>query len=573
MDVTRLVKGLWKWAWLIVLATSLAAGLSYRQTSLEPKIYRATTTVFVGQYLKLNNPNTGDIQMSQELAQSYAQLVPHEPIMQETLKALGLDTPWETLAKNVYASAVAGTSFVQISVVDTNPARAAAIANEIGRQLVLQAPANQDPEANQNRLFATQQLDDLKKKITNAQKQVEDLQTQMATETSALRIGDLRNQIGVLQEQISAWQDTSSRMLDVIQGSRTNYLSVFEPASTPTSPIGPNLRMNVLLAAAAGLLLSAGAALLLEYLDDTVHDAKEASRVLGLPIIGTIVRTGQKRGRKHAPVTFQDPSAPVSEAFRILRTNVQFASVDDTRQMILVTSPGANEGKSFVAANLATSFAQTGQRTILVEADLRAPSVHTWFGATEKVGLASLFLTQPSGASTGDRSTGDRWDSILRGDRPEDQADDVARVQESLTETALPTLKLLAAGPVLPANPAELLASRKMEQILGALGQMADVVVLDSPPVLAVADASILAAKATGVILVLDAGRTRTPQARQAGEALRQSKARMLGLVLNRAPASSAYHYYRYTKRSNTPTERKSSLPFFNRRPVASQSR
>lgn len=217
-------------------------------------------------------------------------------------------------------------------------------------------------------------------------------------------------------------------------------------------------------------------------------------------------------------VAFTRPRSPAAEAYRTLRTNLLFTAVERPLRRLLLTSAGPDEGKSTTLANLAVTLAQNGARVIVVDADLRRPSQHTIFNLRNTSGLTNLFL-----APAGTRSAADL----------------------PLQETAVPNLWLLASGP-LPPNPAELLASPRMEEILTQLGERADVLLLDCPPVLAVTDAAILTARAGGVLLVLGAGKVKRDVARKAKAQLEAVGAHVMGMAVNNVPfdASSFGDYY-----------------------------
>jgi capsular exopolysaccharide synthesis family protein len=210
-------------------------------------------------------------------------------------------------------------------------------------------------------------------------------------------------------------------------------------------------------------------------------------------------------------VALRDPRSPAAEAFRTLRTNILFSSLDRPLRTMLATSTAPDEGKSVALANLAITMAQSEQRVILVDCDLRRPGLHTLFGLNNDTGVTTMVLEQ----------------------------DDVA---PPLQATGVAGLSLLASGP-LPPRPADILGSRRMERIIARLRDEADVVLFDTPPVLAVTDAAVLAARVDGVLLVFAAGRTRRERARRAREMLEKVKAHIVGVVLNGAQANDAYTY------------------------------
>lgn len=210
-------------------------------------------------------------------------------------------------------------------------------------------------------------------------------------------------------------------------------------------------------------------------------------------------------------VTITDPRSPAAEAYRTLRTNLSFYSLDQPIRTLVVTSPAAGEDKSTAIANLAVTMAQSGRRTILVDCDLRRPSLHEAFGLPMSPGLTNLVLEEVA--------------------------------QPPLQTTSIENLWLLSSGPT-PPNPADLLGAGRMAQVLATLAERADIVLLDAPPVVAAADAAILGAKTDGVLLVIQAGRTRRDQSERARELLEQAKVRIVGVALTNAPRESGSSEY-----------------------------
>lgn len=212
-------------------------------------------------------------------------------------------------------------------------------------------------------------------------------------------------------------------------------------------------------------------------------------------------------------ITMTNPRSPVAEAYRTLRTNLEFSNLDKSLRAILVTSASADEGKSTTLANLAVTIAQGGKRVILVDADLRRPTQHQTFGLKNSVGLTDMVR------------------------------DDALLANPPLQEASVPNLKVLTSGQ-LPPNPAEILGSKRMSEILTALLEQADIVLLDAPPVIAVTDAAVLSSKVDGVLLVVSAGKTKRENARKAQTQLEKINARIIGAVLNNVQADTSANYY-----------------------------
>ena len=261
-------------------------------------------------------------------------------------------------------------------------------------------------------------------------------------------------------------------------------------------------------------MLAAGIAFLVEYLDDTLKTMEDIERVLQLPVVGYIAQIQYDSKNEESLYVTRQPRSPVSEAFRLLRTNLEFAGVDRPLRRILVTSAGPAEGKTTIAVNLAAIMAQGGKRVTLVDADLRRPTVHRFLGLSNKVGLSDLFR----GAAS------------------------VRMVSQQVEDVE--TVSVLTSGS-LPPNPTELLASVRMEQILQEAEQEADILILDSPPSL-VADVQVLASKVDGVILVIYPGHTQEDAALATLEMLNRAGARTLGVVLNRIPRDRSDYYGGY---------------------------
>ncbi len=210
-------------------------------------------------------------------------------------------------------------------------------------------------------------------------------------------------------------------------------------------------------------------------------------------------------------ITLTDPRSPVSEAYRTLRTNLSFSSLDEPIRTLVVTSVAPEEGKSTTIANLAVTMAQGGKKTILVDCDLRRPTLHEIFNLPAEPGLTNLLLED--------------------------------RDQQLVHDTEVEGLQVLTSGP-LPPNPADLLGSQKIDQIISQLASSADIVLFDAPPVIAVTDATVLGSKVNGVLLVINAGKTRREHAARARELLDRANVRIIGAALVNAPKDSSIGGY-----------------------------
>ena len=331
-------------------------------------------------------------------------------------------------------------------------------------------------------------------------------------DSTSQRLAQVQNTLSLYQEiYINLLQSLETVRFSHLQN--TQSINQVQVALIPEFPIRPQPLTSALLAGVVGLMLAAGVIFLIEYLDDTLKSPEDVESALGIPLIGYIAEM-QSNGKEEAKVyVSRQPRSPVSEAFRSLRTNLEFAAVDRPVRTILVTGAEEGDGKTTIACNLAAIFAQGGKRVLLLDCDLRRPRIHRFMGFQNRVGLTDLFRDNLS----------------------------VDAVTHQWKDANSKTLFVITTGS-LPPNPAELLGSNKMDHILAAISSQVDVVVIDSPPSL-VSDAQILAAKVDCVLLVMQPGKTHIGAARATREQLDRAGARIVGAVYNRIPRSRGYYY------------------------------
>lgn len=509
MELRQYLQVFKKWLWLIALVTVIAAGASYYATSQLPQLYQATTRVMVGESFQKLNPTPGDITTGSVLAETYIQLVKTSAVLRNVKDSLGLRTSIGDLRSQVNASVVARTQFLDVRATDTDPKRAALIANAVAEQLTLLGPAASNEALAQQYDFVRTRIQDLEIKIQKGEEEIRQLEDSLKSTTSVREEADKRAVIDRLRSQIAQDQQNYTQFINYLAPSARNTLTILEPAEPANQPFAPNVPLNVGLAAVIGFILATAVAFLVEYLDDTLKSKDDISRFLNTSTLGEI---GLLKNKNDKLVTAIEPRSQNAEAYRMLRTNISFSSVDKPIRMIVVTSPSPSEGKSITAANLAVTMAQAGYRTVLVDCDLRKPTQQKVFNISNDVGLTNALLSHAS------------LKSFLRPSRVEN-------------------LSVMTTGP-LPPNPAELLGSRSMNTLLNTLQSETDIIVVDTPPVLAVTDAAILARGADGVLLVVDSGKTKRDSAMRAKEVLEQAGARLLGVVLNRLNTNASYYSY-----------------------------
>jgi polysaccharide biosynthesis transport protein len=489
-----------RWWWLFVLCAVLGGGAAYLVSINMQPTFEASTLLLVGGSVDLVNPSTGEIQTSQRLAQTYAELLKTRPILEATQQNLGLRHK-----PKVTVSLLRNTELMRITVADTIPSRAAATANELANQLIRRSPS--DPEGREQgyREFVHAQLDDLEAEISLLGEAL--LAEQEAGNTERV----LR-----LQQELTTRRASYSEMLNYLKSSSVNYIRVIEDAIPPTTPTSPKVLQNTMLAAVVGLMLAGGAAFLIEYLDDSVKGQTDIEVILDLPTLGMVAELDDTtNGNMPAKLALNHPFSSFVEGFRMLRTRLRY-SLDSTEpRVFLVTSVGPGEGKSTTVSNLSVVTAQAGLKTLAIDADLRRPMLHKIFEVENESGLSTYIV--------GEAASPD------------------AVIQPTQTDG----LWLMPSG-IIPPNPAELLNSPRMTGMLDQLRERFDVILIDSPPLLGVADASILASLVSGTILVAEVGRTRLDMCQQAAAQIERVNGKLLGVVLNRLNTRRGGYYYHY---------------------------
>ena len=516
-DLRRYLALLLQWTWLLLLTTILAAGSAYILSKRSTPVYQASTLVLINEAPSNKSAvDLGVIQTSERLAKTYAETMTTRPVLEGVVQSFDLGLDLKTLKESIQVQPLRDTQLLKVTVEDNDPARAALVANALVAEF-----AEQNKEEQASRYAASKQA--LETQLEQLDAQIQEAVTVLGSPRSTG--ADLAER-DRLEATLAQYRLTYTSLLQsyeqvrLAEAQSTATVVQKEPAIPPTEPIRPRVMVNTLLAAVVGLMLAAGVIFLIEALDDTLKSPDEIARQLNLPVLGLISRHETKDGE---PVTAAQPRAPVSEAFRALRTNIQFSSIDRPLRSLLVTSASPQEGKTTISANLAVVLAQSGRKVVLIDSDLRRPRVHKLFNLSNRSGLTGLFLQLQL------------------------YLDGKINVDHCLQQTMVSDLVAITSGS-LPPNPAELLGSEKMMNILGQIHKQTDVVVIDSPPVLAVTDAAVLAPRMDGVVLVVKPGQTKLAAAKLAADQLRRVGANLLGVVLNDVEFKrTRYDYYQYS--------------------------
>ena len=507
MDLRRLLAIARTWYPLLVASVVLAAGAAFVVSSLLPKTYEAKATLIVGQSLTAVNPDYNQLLVSQQLTATYAAVATMRPNLEAVIEQLGLDMTADELLRRVQVQGASGSTLVTISAQDTEPARAASIANALAHQLIAASPAIQGRQPD------VESAIDADLKATQAQITATQNRTTALSNLLSPTAADVA-ELASLESRLVSLRGTYATLLSFSSANAATLLSVVEPADPPAGPVSPRPLLNTLLAAVLGLLVAGGIVFLAEYLNDAIRNSDDIEEVAGLSTLGSIARIKGARGRReiYQLTALLYPRSAVTEGYRTLRTNLEFVSIDSKIRTLLITSARAGEGKTVTASNLAVVFAQAGRRVLLVDADLRKPGVHLMFDLPNTDGLTTL----------------------LR--------DETATVEACAQVTEQENLRVLTTGP-LPPNPAEMLGSMRFRSFVERVTSGDELVIVDGPPVQAVADAAILSSLMDGTIFVVDAGRSRRRSLRLGREALGRAGAHVLGAVLNRVPEGGPAGY------------------------------
>jgi capsular exopolysaccharide synthesis family protein len=514
MELKRYLGVLKRWIWLVILGAIIAGGAAYFISSNMTPIYAARSRYLIDEAPGSSNSNEySKLLTEQKLAQTYVEITTARPVLEETIVQLGLPYTVNELRRMVSVSAPLDTQILVISTEDPDPVRAADIANTVGEVFITQNQAREnlryaEPISNwQARMESVfTEIDNLESTIRNFEETNGDAQ--------AMTLTRLQSQLNEAQIRYTEAFNNLNQ-LQQAQAKESSNIVPIETAQPSTIPVRPNVTTNTLLAAVIGSLFAVGIIFLIEYLDDTVKTPEQVLSDTKLSTLGAIAQI-KANNPSESIVAFTNPRDPLSEAYRVLRTNLGFSAIDSALRSIVVTSGSPGEGKSTTAANLAIVMAQAGKRVVLIDSDLRRPVQHKILSVGNNRGLTTALL------------------------------DNETPVTFHLQNTKIKGLRVLSSGPI-PPNPAEILSSQRMNHLIEELYEEADILVFDTPPVLTVTDAAVLSPQVDGTLFVVHVGKTRRDTLAQAVERVLKTNAQPLGVVLNRIkPSHGGYYYYQY---------------------------
>ncbi len=587
MDLLNYLRVLQRWVWLLIICVVIGAGVAYFISNSQTPVYETSVRFWV----TAGNSTTSSSNLTgSELANTYIQMLTTPKILEAVQTQIGTDI--DISPNNIIAESVAGTRFINVNVRDTDPDRAAIIANTLVDQLVIENEAIQNSRFLETETAMEMELESVKAEIDRLTDEIDALSSTAIEEKKQEYRGVLAGldaEIGTLESYVwgNSWKFSSDnpnppavtpeetaeynskqqlltnkynernfyqQLLWNLESGNTNYfmtqiqtkqsslnayfnnytmlltsyqqlrvnnmqdtiaLEKVDIAVPPTSPIFPKPRNSAIQGGIFGLVLSAGAVLLMEYLDDTIKTPDDVARIMGMRVIGFIPEVEGEKIKEGELFVTLSPRSPVAEGFRALRTNLEFISEEVPLNKVLVTSSGPGDGKSTVLANLAEVFLQSGKRVLVIDADMRRPTAHKHFSLTNRVGLSDVLSGRLNV-----NSVIQRW-----GDKE---------------------LYVITSGPI-PSNPTELLGMPLARKLIDELSAHFDMILIDSPPFV-VADAAVLAAEVDGVIFVVKPGVTHSDSVQAMLEQLRHAKANIVGAVMNKIPKSRGYYYGGYRR-------------------------
>jgi len=490
----------WRRKWTVVLTAILAVVVAVGLDMSKTKMYTSTVQVLLTVPGSAAGSSTSANASSQPNVATDIELMQSAAVKSSVAHTVGS-------VPTVAISEVGTTNVVQIAATSASPVAAAQIANAYANAYLAVSKSDY--------------LGSINGQITQLQTQINSLQTtvnqinQQLTNSSGSNTSSLQAQ---LTSALSQQQLLKTQLLGLQQSSASaSGGQIVDPATPSAVPSSPKTLEDALFALGIGLLIGIGIALLRDFLDDRIRNREDLELAAdGTTMIGLIPDVVTWKDRK-TPLLISElsPKAPAAEAYRSLRTAVQFMSIERPIKLVQITSPAAADGKTTTSANLAVAMARAGQRVVLVACDLRKPRLHEFFGLPNMRGFTSVLL--------GDAEVNDVLIPV-----PEEDG-----------------LLLLPSGPI-PPNPSELLSGARTRALFDQLASDFDVVVIDTSPILPVTDASVLATFTDAVILVAAANTSTKRDIRRAMELLSRVDANIVGTVLNRASQTDSYAYYRY---------------------------
>ena len=456
------------WWVFLILPAILGIG-TYFYSSSQDTMYEAKSTLLVEQRRTGGVAGVSDFTLSEDLARMYMKQILSTPFISRVAEEPDVKYNVDELKLMLTADAHINPPTLDVIIRNSDKTEAADVANKIA--------------------------------------------TTFINYTVELRLGEIAKiQTAALSQGLPNVQELVASNFTTLDS-----LSLLEPAAPPKFPAFPRTKRNTAIGVMLGFLLATFLSVLLSSITSTIKDVENIYNQFGVPTLGNIFRWGSQNDQDEV-LTHTDPSSPYSEAFRHIRANFQFATANKQPPLFLITSPGPGEGKSTIISNLGASLAQNGKKVVILDADLRKPTIHRRFNLKKREPGLSTFLS-----------------------------DKDLTPSEIIMNPGIPNLDIIPSGPV-PPNPSELLGTERMKNLCDDLHSKLnyDYVLLDSPPILVVADGSVLASIATAGILIVDGFSTKIGSLQSAVNTLNGTAIETLGIIVNKLKNSRFSYGYRY---------------------------
>lgn len=468
-EMIRLLRPVLRWWWIILIAVPLSSGVAFVISRYETRYYVAQAALMIGNTLESPRPDPVQMQVGSSLGRFYGQLARRERILRPVQEKLNLPFSWDVIANYMLRTSVdSSANLLEIYVTDSNPMRAAAIANAIADQLIAYSPTSPDKIAAEQ-MAIEQQLRETEARLNDLRARIEETTFRRQQVVSASDLAEINQTLTQLEKSLSDEQETYNRLLSFKNSSVVNVLTLFEPAEPPSAPLPSRRNTTILFAGLGGFLIAVAAAYVLDRVDPRLHGPGDVRDRIDIPVLGSIP--------KGPPI--QHLSAAQAErrleAMRQMQTNLMLAAREEGVHALLVTSAHPNEARSAISADLADLFARSGHRVLLVDAEPTNPH------------LSRLLQVDPDHSRP--------WTRLGAGDR---QA-----LRTYLAPSAIPNVAFLPVAPTLDAQPA-MLSSRRWRELTSLFASVADIVIFDGPSAMAGPDAALLAPHTDGVVVVVD---------------------------------------------------------------------
>ena len=523
MELKHYFAVLAKWAWLLLLAPIVVASISFAVSKRMEPVYQASTTLLISQTGDASRADYNALLTSERIAKTYAELITKRPVLEKVITDLQLEMTPRQLAGDIDVSLPSSTQLLIVRVRSNDAIQAVAIANSVAATFLERNGRSGHTTYSAYEQVISGQLQKVQGEIQTVQQDLNAALERKKTLPDDAEEGVallLDREIRQLQQSLDDARRTYATLLSSYlqisdQDNSAIQMEIVEPAALPARKIRPRIAFNTGIAAFAGLMLALGLVFLLDYLDESLESLESVEQALGIPALTIVPSITDREASSDQPMALLRPTSTYAEALRGLRTSIQFNMLREKQRTLLVTSSFPQEGKSTTLANLGLVMAQAGKRVLLVDADLRQGNLHTVFGVSNRVGLTDLLVHR------------------------------LLPDESTLADTGIPNLFLLPHG-ARPTASSELLGSDHMAALLEHLNRFVDVILVDSPPVLALTDALVLAPQVDGVLMVVQVGRVSRPDAQKAIRHLQSVGANLMGAILTQGKVSSSEYYGYY---------------------------